>query len=46
MAPMTVGNDIDAVSRATITNNSAVRAIRESARRMAREFIAERTTEQ
>ncbi|HIE93148.1 MAG TPA: FMN-binding protein, partial [Acidobacteria bacterium] len=30
MAPMTVGNDIDAVSRATITNNSAVRAIREA----------------
>jgi transcriptional regulator of nitric oxide reductase len=46
MAPMTVGNDIDAVSRATITNNSAVRAIRESARRMAREFIAERASEQ
>ena len=45
-APMTVGNDIDAVSRATITNNSAVRAIRESARRMAREFIAERASDQ
>ncbi|MDA1094940.1 MAG: FMN-binding protein [Acidobacteria bacterium] len=45
LAPMTVGKDIDAVSRATITNDSAVRAIRESARRMAREFIAERSSE-
>ena len=43
---LTVGDDIDAVSRATITNNSAVRAIRDSARRMAREFLAERATEQ
>ena len=43
---MTVGDDIDAVSRATITNNSAVRAIRDSARRMAREFLAERSSEQ
>lgn len=43
---MTVGDDIDAVSRATITNNSAVRAIRDSARRMAREFLAGRSTEQ
>ena len=41
-----VGDDIDAVSRATITNNSAVRAIRDSARRMAREFLAERASEQ
>lgn len=46
LAPLTVGDDIDAVSRATITNNSAVRAIRDSARRMAREFLAERATEQ
>jgi transcriptional regulator of nitric oxide reductase len=46
LAPMTVGEDIDAVSRATITNDSAVRAIRESARRMAREYIAERASEQ
>jgi transcriptional regulator of nitric oxide reductase len=46
LAPLTVGKDIDAVSRATITNDSAVRAIRESARRMAREFIAERSSEQ
>ena len=43
---LTVGDDIDAVSRATITNNSAVRAIRDSARRMAREFLAERASEQ
>ena len=43
---MTVGTDIDAVSSATITNDSAVRAIRESARRMAREFLAERASEQ
>jgi hypothetical protein len=46
LAPMTVGTDIDAVSRATITNDSAVRAIRESARRMAREYLAERASEQ
>jgi len=43
---LSVGDDIDAVSRATITNNSAVRAIRDSARRMAREFLAERASEQ
>ncbi len=43
---LTVGDDIDAVARATITNNSAVRAIRDSARRMAREFLAERSSEQ
>ena len=43
---LTVGDDIDAVSRATITNNAAVRAIRDSARRMAREFLAERSSKQ
>jgi Na+-translocating ferredoxin:NAD+ oxidoreductase RnfG subunit len=42
LAPLTVGKDIDGVSRATITNDAAVRSIRDSARRMAREFIAER----
>ena len=42
---LTVGADIDAVSRATITNKSVVRAIRNSARRMAREFLAERADE-
>jgi len=45
LTPMTIGEDIDAVSRATITMNAAVRSIRESARRMAREFLAERNTE-
>ena len=43
LAPMTVGDDIDAISRATLTNNAAVRSIRDSARRMAREFLAERS---
>ena len=34
-----LGEDIDAVSRATITMSSAVRAIRNSSRRMARQFL-------
>jgi transcriptional regulator of nitric oxide reductase len=38
--PFRLGQDVDAVSRATITMSSAVRAIRNSARRVAREFIA------
>lgn len=38
--PFKLGGDIDAVSRATITMSSAVRAIRSSARRIARELIA------
>ena len=38
--PFRLGEDVDAVSRATITMASAVRAIRNSARRVAREFIA------
>jgi transcriptional regulator of nitric oxide reductase len=37
--PFKLGDDIDAVSRATITMSSAVRTIRNSARRMARQFI-------
>lgn len=37
--PFRLGQDVDAVSRATITMSSAVRAIRNSARRVAREFI-------
>ena len=37
-APFRLGEDIDAVSRATITMNSAVRAIRDSTRAMARQF--------
>lgn len=38
--PFRLGQDIDAVSRATITMSSAVRAIRNSARAVARQFIA------
>ena len=38
--PFRLGMDIDAVSRATITMSSAVRAIRNSSRRIARELIA------
>ena len=38
--PFKLGEDVDAVSRATITMSSAVRAIRNSSRRIAREFIA------
>ena len=38
--PFKLGEDIDAVSRATITMSSAVRAIRNSSRRVARQFIA------
>jgi NosR/NirI family nitrous oxide reductase transcriptional regulator len=34
-----LGQDVDAVSRATITMSSAVRAIRNSARRVARELL-------
>jgi transcriptional regulator of nitric oxide reductase len=39
-SPFKLGEDVDAVSRATITMSSAVRAIRNSARRMARQFVA------
>ena len=38
--PFRLGTDVDAVSRATITMSSAVRAIRNSARRVARELLA------
>jgi NosR/NirI family nitrous oxide reductase transcriptional regulator len=38
--PFRLGDDVDAVSRATITMSSAVRAIRNSSRRVARELIA------
>jgi hypothetical protein len=34
-----LGEDIDAVSRATITMSSAVRAIRNSSRRIARQLL-------
>ena len=37
--PFRVGGDIDAVSRASITINSATRAIRNSARRVARQLL-------
>lgn len=37
--PFKLGEDVDAVSRATITMTSAVRTIRNSARRMARTFL-------
>jgi NosR/NirI family nitrous oxide reductase transcriptional regulator len=37
--PFTVGKDVDAVSRASITIESATRAIRNSARRVARELL-------
>jgi transcriptional regulator of nitric oxide reductase len=37
--PFRLGEDIDAVSRATITMSSAVRAVRNSARRVARQFL-------
>ena len=39
--PLDVGVDIDAVSRATITVEAATRAIRQGARRLARDFLAE-----
>ena len=39
--PFKVGQDIDAVSRASITMNSATRAIRNSARRVAAQVLAE-----
>ena len=35
-----VGDDIDAVSTATLTNTSTTRAIRNGARRLAREFLS------
>jgi len=38
-APFRLGQDVDAVSRATITMTSATRAIRDSARTMARQFL-------
>ena len=38
--PFRVGGDIDAVSRASLTIHSATRAIRDSARAMARQFLS------
>lgn len=37
--PFRLGEDVDAVSRATITMSSAVRAVRNSARRVARQLL-------
>lgn len=37
--PFKVGEDVEAISRATITINSATRAIRNSARRFARQML-------
>jgi transcriptional regulator of nitric oxide reductase len=37
--PFKLGEDVDAVSRATITMSSAVRAVRNSSRRVARTFL-------
>ena len=37
--PCKLGEDIDAVARATITMSSAVRAVRNSARRIARSYL-------
>jgi len=39
--PLEVGEDIDAISRATITMEAATRAIRQGARQLAREFLSE-----
>jgi hypothetical protein len=38
-APFRVGGDVAAVSRATVTISSATRAIRDSARTMAKQFL-------
>jgi NosR/NirI family nitrous oxide reductase transcriptional regulator len=38
-SPFRVGEDVDAVSRASITVNGATRAIRDSARAMAKQFL-------
>ena len=38
--PFTVGKDVDAVSRASITITSATRAIRDSSRMFAKEYLA------
>jgi transcriptional regulator of nitric oxide reductase len=42
MDPLEVGNDIDAVSRATITTESATRAIRQGSRQLLRQYLSER----
>ena len=42
LSPLKVGEDIDGVSRATITIEAATLAIRQASRRMARLFLSER----
>ena len=42
--PFSVGRDIDAISRATITVSSAARVIRSSSRRIARQHLIEQST--
>ena len=43
--PLQVGEDIEAVSRATITVTTATRAIRQGARQLAREFLAQQASD-
>ncbi|MEE8129691.1 MAG: FMN-binding protein [Vicinamibacterales bacterium] len=43
--PLEVGEDIDAVSRATITVTAATRAIRQGARLLARELLADQVSD-
>ena len=43
--PLEVGQDIDGVSRASITVEAATRAIRQGARRLTREFLAEQAAD-
>ena len=45
LEPLEVGGDIDAVSRATITMEAATRAIRQGARQLARDFLAEQSAD-
>ena len=39
--PLIVGEDVDAIARATITVETATRGIRQGARQLVREFLAE-----
>ena len=40
--PFRVGRDVDAIARATITVSSAVRGLRNAARRIARQYVVDR----
>ena len=44
--PFSVGRDVDAIARATITVSSATRVIRNSSRQIARQHLIERATSQ